>query len=171
MHHKVHRGNDKGVHGTEGGMIMTVLEKNIQIIKDMHAAFNKGDLPAVLGYLADDIDWQAPVTGTRVKEISWSKPRRGRKEVESFFKELTEKVKPGELEILTITGQDDRIIVEGKTRGTVIATGCAYKNDWIMAFTLRDAKVVRFRQYYDSADVAAAFHAKGEECAAIPKAA
>lgn len=150
---------------------MTELERNIQIVKDMHEAFTKGDLPAVLGYLADDIDWQAPATRTISKEITWSKPRRGRKEVEDFFKDLRGKVKPEKLDLLAFTAQDDRVIVEGTSYGTAISTGCSYHNDWVMMFTLRDGKVIKFRQYYDSADVAAAFHAKGEACVTKRKAA
>ena len=150
---------------------MTELEKNIQIVKDMHAAFTKRDLPAVLGFLSDDIDWQSPVSRTISKEITWSKPRRGRKEVEAFFKDLFGAIKPDRLDLLTFTAQDDRVIVEGTSYGSVISTGCSYHNDWVMLFTLREGKVIKFRQYYDSADVAAAFHAKGEECVATPKAA
>ncbi len=150
---------------------MTDLEKNIQVIKDMYAAFTKRDLPVFLDYLSDDIDWQAPVSRTISKEIVWSKPRSGRKEVEAFFKDLLGAIKPDKLDLLTFTAQDDRVIVEGTTYGSVISTGCSYHNDWVMLFTLRDGKVIKFRQYYDSADVAAAFHAKGEECVTKRKAA
>ncbi len=37
------------------------------------------------------------------------------------------------------------------------ATGRTAENPWVMAFTLRDGRVVRFREYDDTASVAAAF--------------
>jgi ketosteroid isomerase-like protein len=150
---------------------MTVLEKNIQVVKDMESAFNRGDLPAILSLLADNVDWQSPASRTLVKEIAWSRPRRSRDEVEAFFREVMDKVKMSEIEFKTFTAQDDRVIVEGTTRGSVIPTLCTYASDWVMVFTLRNGKIVRFRHYFDSADIAAAFHAKNEQCIAMPKAA
>jgi hypothetical protein len=71
----------------------------------------------------------------------------------------------------SFVAKDDRVIIEGATRGSVISTGCFFRSDWVMAFTLRNGKIIRFRHYYDSADVAAAFHATGDVCKASPKAA
>mgnify|MGYP001579092598 FL=1 len=55
----------------------TDYEKSIQIVKNLFSAFNRKDFPAALSCLDGNIDWQAPATGTHVKEIPWSKPRHG----------------------------------------------------------------------------------------------
>ncbi|NIO18961.1 ketosteroid isomerase, partial [bacterium] len=88
--------------------------------------------------LAEDIDWQSPTTRTQPTEISWAKPRHSREEVATWFKELLEKVQPERLETLEFTAQGDRVIVEGRNRGTVKSTGRAYEHDWVMVFTLRE---------------------------------
>jgi ketosteroid isomerase-like protein len=48
------------------------------------------------------------------------------------------------------------VVVEGRNKGTVLATGETYDHEWVMVFTIRDGKVVRFRDFYDPADIEAA---------------
>jgi len=50
-------------------------QENVQVVKQMFTAFGQGDIPTVLGLLAEDVDYQSPVTRTEPVEISWSKPR------------------------------------------------------------------------------------------------
>ena len=136
---------------------MTQEQTNVEVVRRMYASFGQRDLPAVLDCLAEDIDWQSPVRRTESKVISWSKLRHGREEVATFFKELLEKVEPEGLEPSTFTAEGDRVIVEGWNRGSVRSTGSPYEHDWVMAFTLREGRIVRMRHYYDSADIVVAF--------------
>jgi len=133
-------------------------QENVQVVQQMFAAFGQGDISAVLDMLAEDVDYQSPVTRTEPVEISWAKPRHSREEVALHFKELAEKVQPEPLEPLEFTAQGDRVIVEGRNRGTVRSTGRTYEHDWVMVFTVRESEIVRFRHYYDTADVVMAFH-------------
>jgi hypothetical protein len=146
-------------------------EKNITIVKDLFSALNRKDIPAVLYCLDDDVDWQAPATGTQVKEIPWSKPRHGINEVSAFFKEVNEKLSLDEITCTTILCDGDHVVAEGSMKGCVCETGCSYSTDWSMSFTLQNGKITRFRNYYDSANVAAAFHGQGKECRVTLKAA
>ncbi len=150
---------------------MSDVEKNTKIVKDLLSALSRGDISTITNFLDESIDWQSPATRTTVKEIPWSKPRRGRSEVSAFFTEIKDKLKIDDMSYSTIIAEGDNVMVEGTMRGSVIPTGCFYGTDWVMSFTLRNEKIVRFRHYYDSADVAAAFHAEGEVCKAVRKAA
>jgi len=132
-------------------------KENVKVVQEMYAGFNRRDIPAVLDILADDVDWQSPVTRIQTDEISWSKLRHGREEVAAFFKDLSEKVQPDKLEPLEFTAQGDRVVVEGKNRGTVRSTGKPYEHDWVMLFTVRQGKIARMRHYYDSIDIRASF--------------
>ncbi|MFQ6050640.1 MAG: nuclear transport factor 2 family protein [Candidatus Hydrothermarchaeota archaeon] len=132
-------------------------QENVQLVKKHFAAFEQGNLPAALNMLAEDIDFQSPVTRNPSVEISWARPRHGREEVAAFFKELLDKVQPERMEMMEFTAQGDRVIVEGRNRGTVKSTGRAYEHDWVMVFTLSRGKIVRFRHYYDTADILVAF--------------
>jgi ketosteroid isomerase-like protein len=146
-------------------------EKNTKIVKELFAAFNRKDTPAVLSYLDESIDWQSPATGTTVKEIPWSKPRHGQNEVSAFFKEVNDKLSLDEITYKTLIADGDCVVAEGTMSGCVCETGCYYCADWAMVFTLRNGKITRFRNYYDPSNIAAAFHAKGKTCERLLKAA
>ncbi len=62
--------------------------------------------------------------------------------------------------VLKFTAQGNRVVVEGRNRGTARTTGRTYEHDWVMIFTMHDSKVIRFRHYYDTADVLEAFNNK-----------
>ncbi len=67
-------------------------KESLQVVQKFFEATVKGNFPAVKDMLAENIDWQSPVTRIESKEISWSKPRHSPEEVSLFFKELFEKV-------------------------------------------------------------------------------
>ncbi|MGB8233925.1 MAG: nuclear transport factor 2 family protein, partial [Methanobacterium sp.] len=102
--------------------------------------------------------WQSPVTRTGSKELSWFKPRYNRKELAEFFKELRNKVITEKFEFGDFTAQKDKVVVEGKNRGTVISTGQVYEHDWVMIFELRDKKITKQQHFYDTADLVKYFH-------------
>jgi ketosteroid isomerase-like protein len=132
--------------------------ENVQLVKDHFAAFGHGDLQSALTVVAEDVDWQSPATRTYPAEITWASPRHTREQVAQFFEELGEKVQTEQFDISAITAQGERVVVVGRNRGRVRATGRSYEHDWVMVFTIRDRKIVRHRHYYDTSDVVIAFH-------------
>jgi steroid delta-isomerase-like uncharacterized protein len=139
----------KGSHMTE--------QENVKLIQDHFAAFGRGDLEQVLNMVAEEVDWQSPATRTERTEITWSKKRHSREQVAQFFQELDSAVQPERFEIVSITAQDDRVVIEGRNQGRVRSTGHTYEHEWVMVFTIQDGKIVRNRHYYDTADIVAAF--------------
>ncbi len=135
---------------------MTELE-NVQIIKEHFAAFGRGDVQSALSIVAENVDWQSPVTRTQPEEITWAAPCHNREEVIQFFQELADKVQPEKFEIIGFIAQGDKVVVEGRNQGQIKSTGRSYEHDWVMVFTVRDGKILRHRHYYDTADVVAAF--------------
>ena len=101
---------------------------------------------------AEYVDSQAPVTRT-TSTLPWAGSRRGREEVRDYFAQLTRTVRPEPFEDVVFTASGDRVVVEGHNKGTVLATGKAYEHDWVMIFTIQDGLIVRFRMYYDPADI------------------
>lgn len=133
------------------------LQENIRIVKQVFADFGRGALQEILSTLTDDVEWQSPVTRTTHEDISWSPPRHGPEQVLQFFKEFGGKMKTEPFEDLVFTAQDDRVVVEGRNKGTVIATNRSYEHDWVMIFKIRDGKISQYRHYYDTADITSAF--------------
>jgi ketosteroid isomerase-like protein len=134
-----------------------IMNDNIAMVRQFFGALERGDLPGAIQFVGEEVDWQSPVTRTHPPEIPWSRIRRTKQEVTEFFKELGQKVKPEGFRLLQITGQDDRVVVEGQNRGTVHKTGRTYEHDWVMIFSVRDRKITRLRHYYDTGDLLGSF--------------
>jgi ketosteroid isomerase-like protein len=58
---------------------------NRQTVQSIYEAFGRGDIPAILKHLADDVAWEYDKTGS---EVPWLTPRRGRQQVAGFFEAL-----------------------------------------------------------------------------------
>jgi ketosteroid isomerase-like protein len=65
----------------EGGSV-----SHVQTVQAIYAAFGRGDIPAILEHLADDVEWEYGVNST---DVPWLQPRRGRAQVPEFFQALT----------------------------------------------------------------------------------
>jgi hypothetical protein len=133
-------------------------QENVQVVQKLFAAFGQANIPSALDIRAEDVDWQSPVRRSPPSEISWAKPRHGRAEVAKFSTELSERMQIELTETLEFTAQGDRVVVEGRNRGSVRSTGRTYEHDWVMVFTVRGGKIVTHRHYYDTADILVAFH-------------
>ncbi len=62
-------------------------------------------------------------------------------------------VRPEASRDVVLTASSDRVVVEGSNAGTVVATGERYDHDWVVVFTVKDGRVVRFRHFYDPGDL------------------
>ena len=132
------------------------MSDSVALVREFYATLERGDLPGVIELVEEDVDWQSPVTRAHPPEIPWSSIRHTKQEVSAFFKELGQNVKPEGFELFKIISQNDLVAVEGKNRGTVRKTGCTYEHDWVMVFSIRNNKILRFRHYYDTADLVGA---------------
>jgi ketosteroid isomerase-like protein len=54
---------------------------NLQTVQEIYGAFGKGDVPAILSKLADNVEWDTDAAG----DVPLNKPRRGRDGVGEFF--------------------------------------------------------------------------------------
>lgn len=58
---------------------------NIPTVQAIYAAFGQGDVPTILGHLAEDVAWEYDKAESG---IPWFAPRRGRAAVPGFFEAL-----------------------------------------------------------------------------------
>ena len=58
---------------------------HIATVQQLYEAFGKGDVPAILERLADDVDWEY---GGDATGLPWLQARRGRAQVVGFFQDL-----------------------------------------------------------------------------------
>lgn len=137
----------------EGGNVMEE-QKNIETVKNLFELIETGNIPAAFDILDENIYWQSPVTRTDSKYITWSKPRRSKGEVGAFFCEMNDKMEIEKFQFSDFTAQGNKVVVEGKNRGTVRSTGHEYEHDWVMIFELNnDGKIIKNLHFYDTMDL------------------
>lgn len=129
--------------------------QNTRVVQDAYAAFGRGDIPTLLGYLTDDIHWR-PVIGT-AKHVPFSGERKGKAGVGEFFKQVAESEDFQQFEPREFVAQGDTVVAIGHYRAVTKATGKTFESDFVMVFTLRGGKVATFREFTDSAGINAAF--------------
>ena len=133
---------------------MTEQVENTQVVQDLYAAFGRGDMPSILGLLAEDVDWH--FVG-QLEDIPFAGQWRGHQEMIDFFSiaaQTCEVLAFGPNEVLSY---DDHVISFGHERVKVRDTGQVFESDWVHIFKVRSGKVVQLREFYDTEAVAKAF--------------
>ncbi len=128
-------------------------EINTQIVRDGYEKFGSGDVPGLLSLFADDIDWATP----HIENAPFAGTRLGLEEVREFFQLLDESEDISFLEPTEFIAQGDRVVVLGRSKATVKATGRSYETDWVHVFTVKDGKVTNFAEHFDNAAATRAF--------------
>ena len=128
-------------------------QDNVGVVRRAYDGFKRGDIDAVLGLMAEDVDWRLP----EIENISFSGGRRGRDAVGGFFSELAGAQDVLSFEPREYVAQGDRVVALGSYRWRVKKTGREYGGDWAHAFTVRDGKITAFHEYMDTGAAHAAF--------------
>lgn len=126
------------------------MSTDIARVKDLYAAFGRGDVATITAALTPDVVWQVngrrqdhPILGRRV----------GPAQAADFFRVLAETI-----EIRTFTPQDfhaadGKVFVLGHYAYTARQTGRAGESGWIHVFTLRNGQVTAFLDFFDTAQL------------------
>jgi len=129
--------------------------ENTKVVRDAYAAFGRGDITTLLGYMTDDVQWQ-PVIGTG-SHVPFSGARTGKAAVAEFFKQVAETEDFEQFEPREFVAQGDMVVAIGHYRAKTKATGRTFDSPFAMVFTLRNGKIAAFREFTDSAAINAAF--------------
>lgn len=127
-------------------------EENVDTIRGIYDAFARGDIPAIIDQLADDVAWHSPET------LPWGGDERGHEGVLAFFGRLGGAVDELVPDVRTFIDGGDHVTVLGTHHGRAKG-GAPFEAEWAMVWRLRDGKVVEFRDYVDTAAVLPAFAA------------
>lgn len=131
-------------------------EENSQLVKAFFAAVGSGDKQRLLSLVAEDIEWIVPgqdwpLVGTHRGHVGLADLlRKASEEVEMTYPEPPEYV-----------AQGDRVMVVGVASGKIKATDKSFKDDWVFAFTVRNGKVTKIREYIDTQALARASEMDG----------
>lgn len=133
---------------------LNAADANIAVVQNLYAAVLRGDLQAVLAGVTPDIDWQALGPAAEFPAFA---PFHGTAGVEQFFRTIGEAHTINEFTPETYLASGDTVVCLGRYVLTFKRSGRKIACEWAMAFTFRDGKVARFREFTDSAMLAAAY--------------
>jgi uncharacterized protein len=84
-------------------------------------------------------------------------PRQGQNAVKDFFAFNDQNLAFTEFSPKEFYAVDDKVFVLGRYALTMKKNGRKHESDWVHVFTVRDGKVVEFREFSDTAQAAEAF--------------
>jgi ketosteroid isomerase-like protein len=116
------------------------MSDNAEVVREAYGYFEQGDIPSLLELMSDDVEWNVPRIVPQGGSFS------GRDGVGGFFAGLAEKWSELGIETEDLIADGDRVIGLGVARGS-LAAGGNVEYGYCHAFTVRDGKIVAFREY------------------------
>lgn len=129
------------------------MDRRVETVQTIYAAFGRGDVPAILEHLAPDIEWEHDAIDHGVPFL---RPRRGRAEVAGFFGDLAAGLDIAVFEPLGFLVGGDQVAVPVRLEGTLRRNGRRVKDHEIHLWTFdANGHVARFRHVLDTHQYAA----------------
>jgi uncharacterized protein len=126
---------------------------NLQVIQQAFDDFAKGNIPAIINTLTDDVRWSS----FKIPGAAMSGNFFGKEGAQEFFKHLNEQIKFSLFEPREFIVQGDSVIVLGHQAGIVKSTGKSFDHDWCFSFKMKHGKVHSYFAFTDSYEQAKAF--------------
>ncbi|RDI66952.1 nuclear transport factor 2 family protein [Nocardia pseudobrasiliensis] len=121
-------------------------EANKQLIRSFYQAISTGKFDEAADMIADDATWwvmgdPARTPGAGMHDKAWN----------IQILEETRAAIPGPFTLTgsTFTAEDDRVAVEAESYGE-LANGKVYNNHYHSLYWIRDGKIQKAREYYDT---------------------
>ncbi|MCW3030584.1 MAG: Ketosteroid isomerase-related protein [Solirubrobacterales bacterium] len=120
-------------------------EQSVEFVEGIYGAFGRGDVPAVLGSFADDIEW------FEAEGMPYGGLHRGPEAVaQNVFGPITEDVEGFAVTPEELIGSGATVAAVVRYTGTGKATGKALDVPVVHVWDIRDGKAARFRQFIDT---------------------
>ena len=130
---------------------------NTATVQEAYAAFGRGDVPAILEQLADDVVWESE--GPAI--LAYTGIRRGKAEAKGFFDALGAEHANPELTITEYVDSGDRVMTIGRYAATMKATGKKFDTPIAHYWKFRDGKAVRYIGFANTAAAVEALQPSG----------
>jgi uncharacterized protein len=127
------------------------MSEHVATVQSLYAAFGRGDVPAILEQLSDDVRWDdwatedAPSAG-----VPWLHARVGKEGAREFFS-LLGGFEFHEFQVRSLMAGGNQVVADVVVDLTV-TNGVRFRDEEMHLFTFDEAgKVTRFRHYVDTA--------------------
>jgi uncharacterized protein len=119
----------------------------LEVVQQAHDAISRGDLPAYLDLLSEDVElvYQGPTV------IPFAGTWRGRDGVTKFFTLLGDAVEIDQFESQELVAEGDTVVALGSDRHRVKATDRTYEQEFVGVHTVRNGRITRLRVFENAA--------------------
>jgi len=118
------------------------MNQNVETVKAVYEAFGRGDIPAILDAVTDDVDWASEPESDIAP---WHGVRHGKGELPSFFQALGSTVEVTEFTPLAFAASDTDVMAVIRFRMKVLTTGKSGEMDLHHWWRFRDGKICWYR--------------------------
>lgn len=126
--------------------IKTIMDKNIELVKQLYLNFSKRDITSILNLLCEDVEWGEP-------ENPYN-PAGGTKKGHSGFLEWINIGRKAEdilvLEPKRFLNDADSVAVIGYMKCQARKTGKIYESDFVHFVIIKDNKICKFQEFFDT---------------------
>lgn len=130
--------------------------RNEQTVRDVYAAFQRGDVAAILNVVTDNVQWRNDMVASA--ECPWNGNFSTKAGLPGFFVSLAECLEFSVFDIRSVVESGTMVAVLLRIESTVRRTGRPLKNDVIHLWTFSDAGLISgYRHFNDTAAELAAW--------------
>ena len=120
-------------------------DQSVEIVRGVYEAFGRGDVPAVLGAMTEDVEWN------EAEGLPYGGVYHGPQQVaENVFGPITTDVDGFTVTPQQLIASGDTVVAVVRYTGTGKASGTPLDLEVVHIWDLRDGKLARFRQYIDT---------------------
>ncbi len=124
--------------------------QNEQTIREIYAAFQRGDVDAILARVTDDVDWRND--GVESQDCPWNGNFSGKAGLPGFFGALAQELDFKVFDIRTIVASGNHVAVHLRVESVVRKNGRPLRNDAMHLWRLdAQGRVASYRHFNDTA--------------------
>ncbi len=121
-------------------------QENIKIVQHLYSAFGNRDINSILAMLSEDVEWGEPENPFN--------PAGGTRYGHSGFMEWINIGREAEdiliLEPRKFLTDNDSVAVYGYMKCLAKPTGKTYESDFVHLVTIKDGKIIKFQEFFDT---------------------
>ncbi len=125
----------------------------VALIRQYYARASRNDFAGAMGLFADDAD----IAFVGPDTLPFSGTYRGREGIEQFHAQMAAALMVERFELRRFIDCGSRVVVIGRGRSTVRATGKTLDIGWVQVWRVNEGRITGLRNYFDTGAVAIAF--------------
>jgi len=128
------------------------MNTNVATVNSIYDAFGRGDVPDILSYLSDNVQWESWANNyAQNAGVPWLLERNGKEGALEFFKIIGTFIFR-DFRVLSVMGNETQVAAECVLEAEIPASGAHLSEEELHLWTFDErGKVIRFRHYCDTA--------------------